>query len=329
MSSPDRNFIFNEEILPQTPDMSFPLPDSPVVPGGPATPGSPVAAAAAAAPSYPLDGPEQPSPSAEALAEFYRNTDNSRRINRELFPKAENEDEEDDDEEDDDEEAAAAAEVEMLEERFSKPTVDKYIKHYAAGWIDAIKRSHGYDSSKYGLVPIIVDAAPAGASGEKRKTKKKRKKTKKRKRGGGKKKYKKKRTKKKSRRITKKRRKKKTRKKRGGLTTPADKNNLEPGKIYFYKRPGSNWIFKGTYSGPVNGNPQFDNWSGSEKQGTNFGRLGPFPSFTEDISHIDKIWRFNPRGVQEAHVLPDFSSERISGFVGGKRRRKKKRKTRR
>ena len=125
------------------------------------------AAAAAAAPSYPLDGPEQPSPSAEALAEFYRNTDNSRRINRELFLESE-----------DDEEAAAAAEVEMLEEHFSKPTVDKYIKHYAAGWIDAIKRSHGYDSSKYGLVPIIVAAAPAGASGEKRKkpTKKKRKK---------------------------------------------------------------------------------------------------------------------------------------------------------
>ena len=149
---------------------------------------------------------------------------------------------------------------------------------------------------------------------------------------GGRRKQRKKRTKKKSRRKkrrTKKRRKKKTRKKRGGLTTPADKNNLEPGKIYFYKRPGSNWIFKGTYSGPVNGNLQFDNWSGSEKQGTNFGRLGPFPSFTEDISHIDKIWRFNPRGVQEAHVLPDFLSERISGFVGGKRRRKKNRKTRR
>ena len=139
----------------------------------------------------------------------------------------------------------------------------------------------------------------------------------------------KKRTKKKSRRRTKKRRKKKTRKKRGGLTTPADKNNLEPGKIYFYKRPGSRWIFKGTYSGPVNGNLQFDNWSGSEKQGTNFGRLGPFPSFTEDISHIDKIWRFNPRGVQEAHVLPDFLARRISNFVGGKRRKKKKRKTRR
>ena len=149
---------------------------------------------------------------------------------------------------------------------------------------------------------------------------------------GGRRNQRKKRTKKKSRRRkrrTKKRRKKKTRKKRGGLTTPADKNNLEPGKIYFYKRPGSRWIFKGTYSGPVNGNLQFDNWSGSEKQGTNFGRLGPFPSFTEDISHIDKIWRFNPRGVQEAHVLPDFLSERISRFVGGKRRRKKKRKTRR
>ena len=64
MSSPDRNFIFNEEILPQTPDgISLPAPRGPVVPGGPATPGSPVAAAAAAAPSYPLDGPEQPSPS--------------------------------------------------------------------------------------------------------------------------------------------------------------------------------------------------------------------------------------------------------------------------
>tara|TARA_B100000035_G_scaffold53141_1_gene41643 strand:+ start:1118 stop:2080 length:963 start_codon:yes stop_codon:yes gene_type:complete len=320
MSSPDRNFIFNEEILPQTPDgISLPAPRGPVVPGGPATPGSPVAAAAAAAPSYPLDGPEQPSPSREELEGFYSSVEGSS-ISRNLFP----------DDDDDEEAAAAAAEVEMLIKRFSKPTVDRYIKHYAAGWIDAIKRTHGYDSSKYGLVPIIVAPAPAGASGEKRKkpTKKKGKKRH-RKRGGGKKKNKKKRTKKKSRRITKKRRKKKTRKKRGGLTTPADKNNLEPGKIYFYKRPGSNWIFKGTYSGPVNGNLQFDNWSGSEKQGTNFGRLGPFPSFTEDISHIDKIWRFNPRGVQEAHVLPDFLSERISGFVGGKRRRKKNRKTRR
>ena len=44
MSSPDRNFIFNEEILPQTPDgISLPAPRGPVVPGGPATPGSPVA----------------------------------------------------------------------------------------------------------------------------------------------------------------------------------------------------------------------------------------------------------------------------------------------
>ena len=208
MNSPDK-FYFNEKNLPETPDMSFPLPDSPVVPRNLADAAA-AAPATPAAPLYHLDGPDHPSPSAEALAEFYRNTDNSRRINRELFPKAENEDEEDDDEEDDDEEAAAAAakEVEMLEERFSKPTVDKYIKHYAAGWIDAIKRSHGYDSSKYGLVPIIVDAAPAGASGEKRKktTKKKRKK---RKRGGGKKKYKKKRTKKKSRKKKKKTLKKK------------------------------------------------------------------------------------------------------------------------
>tara|TARA_B100000900_G_scaffold250550_1_gene213419 strand:- start:2 stop:592 length:591 start_codon:yes stop_codon:yes gene_type:complete len=179
MNSPD-NFDFKEKNLPETPDMSFPLPDSPVVPRD-------LADAAAAAPSYPLDvHGEQPSPSAEALAEFYRNTDNSRRINRELFLESE-----------DDEEAAAAAEVEMLEEHFSKPTVDKYIKHYAAGWIDAIKRSHGYDSSKYGLVPIIVAPPPAGNKTKKRKRKK-------RKRGGGKKKYKKKRTIKKSRKKKKK-----------------------------------------------------------------------------------------------------------------------------
>jgi hypothetical protein len=136
----------------------------------------------------------------------------------------------------------------------------------------------------------------------------------------------KKRTKKKSRRRkrrTKKRRKKKTRKKRGGLTTPADKNNLKPGKIYFYKRPGSNWIYKGTYSGPVNGNLQFDNWSGSEKQGTNFGRLGPFPSFTQDISQIEKIWRIDIVSV------PEEINKVILDLIGGKRRKKKKRKTRR
>ena len=300
MSSPDRNFIFNEEILPQTPDgISLPAPRGPVVPGGPATPGSPVAAAAAAAPSYPLDGPEQPSPSREELESFYSSVEGSS-ISRNLFP----------DDDDDEEAAAAAKEVEKLEKHFGKDSVDWFMEHYGAGWIDAIKRYHGYDSSKYGLVPIIVAAAPAGASGEKRKGE--------RKRGGKSKKYKKKRTKKKSRRRTKKRRKKKTRKKRGGLTTPADKNNLlERGEIYFYKRPGSNWIFKGTYSGLVNdGNSQqFDNWSGSEKQGENIGRIGPETTYTEDISNIDEIWRFNP--------LTFFLSERISSFVGGKSRKKK------
>ena len=150
--------------------------------------------------------------------------------------------------------------------------------------------------------------------------------------GGGGKRRRKKRTKKKSRRRkrrTKKRRKKKTRKKRGGLATPADKNNLDTRKIYFYKRVGSNWIFKGTYIQTNGTNVLFNDWSGSQKQGENIGRLGVFPSYTEDIRKIEKIWRFNPRGVQEAHVLPDFLSERISGFVGGKRRKKKKRKTRR
>ena len=206
MNSPNR-FDFDPENLPVTPDGSFPLPNSPVVPGGPATPGSPVAAAAAAAPSYPLDVQgEQPSPSREELEGLYSSGEGSS-ISRNLFP----------DDDDDEEAAAAAAEVEMLEERFGKRKVDWYIEHYAAGWIDAIKRSHGYDSSKYGLVPIIVAPAPAGASGEKRKkpTKKKGKKRH-RKGGGGKKKYKKKRTKKKSRKKKKKtlKKKRKRRKKR-------------------------------------------------------------------------------------------------------------------
>ena len=194
MNSPYRHFDFDPENLPVTPDGNFPLPNSPVVPGGPATPGSPVAAAAAAAPSYPLDvHGEQPSPSREELEGLYSSVEGSS-ISRNLFP----------DDDDDEEAAAAAAEVEMLEERFGKDKVDWYIGHYAAGWIDAIKRSHGYDSSKYGLVPIIVAAAPAGASGEKRKKTTKKKRKKRRKRGGGKKKYKKKRTKKKSRKKKKK-----------------------------------------------------------------------------------------------------------------------------
>lgn len=146
---------------------------------------------------------------------------------------------------------------------------------------------------------------------------------------GGRRKQRKKRTKKKSRRRTKKRRKKKTRKKRGGLATPADKNNLDTRKIYFYNRVGSNWIFKGTYIQTNGTNVLFNDWSGSQKQGENIGRLGVFPSYTEDIRKIEKIWRFNPRGVLKAHVLPGFLARRISGFVGGKRRKKKKRKTRR
>ena len=144
--------------------------------------------------------------------------------------------------------------------------------------------------------------------------------------GGGRKK----RTKKKSRRRkrrTKKRRKKKTRKKRGGY-------DLDPRKIYFYKRVGSNWIFKGTYIQTNGTNVLFNDWSGSQKQGENIGRIGgDGRSYTEDIRRIEKIWRFNPRAVQQdggpGRVLPEFLSERISGFVGGKRRKKKKRKTRR
>lgn len=191
MSSP--HFDFNEENLPQTPgENGFPEPESPVVPSDQATPDSPVAAAA----SYPLDdfSKEQPSPSREELEGFYGSLGASgSRINRNLFK-------DDDESEDDDEEAAAAAaaEVEMLEERFGKDKVQTAQENYGAGWIDAIKRAHGYDSSKYGLVPIIVASAPAGAAEEKGKKSKKRKRNK-RKRSGGKKKYKKKRTKKKSR----------------------------------------------------------------------------------------------------------------------------------
>ena len=200
MNSPNR-FDFNENNLPVTLDGSFPLPDSPLIsesmiaPGSPvAAPDSPVAAAAAAAPLYYLDGPERPSPSREELERFHRELDRSRRINRQLFfSGAENEDEED-------------PEVAMLEERFGEELINAYVVSYGAGWIDAIKRSHGYDSSKYGLVPIIVAAAPARAPGKKRKRQGKR--------GGGKKKYKKKRTKKKSRRRKRKALKKKRKRRR-------------------------------------------------------------------------------------------------------------------
>jgi hypothetical protein len=136
----------------------------------------------------------------------------------------------------------------------------------------------------------------------------------------------KKRTKKKSRRKkrkTKKRRKKKTRKKRGGY-------DLYPRKIYFYKRVGSNWIFKGTYIQTNGTNVLFNDWSGSQKQGENIGRIGgDGRSYTEDIRRIEKIWRFYPRAVQKdggpGRVLPEFLSERISTYGGGKRRKKKKR----
>jgi len=198
MWSPNR---LNFEDIPETPgDNGLPPPDSPLIsesmiaPGSPvAAPDSPVAAAAAAAPSYYLDGPERPSPSREELERLYRELGTSGSIRRDLFPEAENEDEED-------------PEVAMLEERFGEELINAYVVSYGAGWIDAIKRSHGYDSSKYGLVPIIVAAAPARAPGKKRKRQGKR--------GGGKKKYKKKRTKKKSRRRKRKTLKKKRKRRR-------------------------------------------------------------------------------------------------------------------
>jgi len=305
MSSPNR---LNFEDIPETPgDNGLPPPDSPVIPRGPAAPDSPVAAAAGA----PLNSQGAQSPSREELEDFYRELDRSRRFNRQLFLEAENEDEED-------------PEVAMLEERFGEELINAYVALSGAGWISAIKRDHGYEPLQDGLVPR------SGAAGKKRKkttktTKKKKKRQ--RKRGGGKKKKKKKRTKKKSRRRTKKRRKKKTRKKRGGY-------DLDPRKIYFYKRVGSNWIFKGTYIQTNGTNVLFNDWSGSQKQGENIGRIGgDGRSYTEDIRRIEKIWRFYPRAVQQdggpGRVLPEFLSERISGFVGGKSRKKKKRKTRR
>jgi len=174
MSSPNR---LNFEDIPETPgDNGLPPPDSPLISESMIAPGSPVAApdspVAAAAPSYYLDGPEQPSPSREELERLYRELGTSGSIRRDLFPEAENEDEED-------------PEVAMLEERFGEELINAYVVSYGAGWIDAIKRSHGYDSSKYGLVPIIVAAAPAGASGKKRKKTTKKKGKRQRKRGGG------------------------------------------------------------------------------------------------------------------------------------------------
>jgi len=181
MSSPNR---LNFEDIPETLEGSLPFPDSPVIQGM-IPPGSPVAAAA---PSYYLDVPEHPSPSPEALAEFYRNTDNSRRINRELFSGAENKDEED-------------REVAMLKNHFGIRETAAAAAKYGAGWISAIKQDYGYEPLQYGLVPRRA-AAQVRASGKKRK------------RGGGKKKYKKKRTKKKSRRRKRKTLKKKRKRRR-------------------------------------------------------------------------------------------------------------------
>lgn len=187
MSSPRFDF----ENMPLTlGEGGLPPPDSPVIPGG--------SAAAAAGPSYYLDVPEHPSPSAEALAEFYRNTDNSRRINRELFPEAENKDEED-------------PEVAMLKNHFGIIETAAAAAKYGAGWISAIKQDYGYEPLQYGLVPRrgaapAIGEAPARAPGKKRKRQGKR--------GGGKKKYKKKRTKKKSRRRKRKTLKKKRKRRR-------------------------------------------------------------------------------------------------------------------
>lgn len=182
MNSPNR---LNFEDIPETLEGSLPFPDSPVIQGM-IPPGSPVAAAA---PSYYLDVPEHPSPSPEALAEFYRNTDRSRRINRQLFfSGAENEDEED-------------QEVAMLENHFGIRETAAAAAKYGAGWISAIKQDYGYEPLQYGLVPRRAATNRKNTLG-------------KRKRGGGKKKYKKKRTKKKSRRRKRKTLKKKRKRRR-------------------------------------------------------------------------------------------------------------------
>jgi len=120
-----------------------------------------------------------------------------------------------------------------------------------------------------------------------------------------------------------KRRKKKTRKKRGGLTVIADKHNLVPGRIYFYKRHNSNWIFKGTYEGTNGTNVHFNNWSGAENQGENMGRIGgDDQQHAENINRIETIWTIDD-------ALPEVLSQKISSFVGGKRRKKKTRKKKR
>ena len=120
-----------------------------------------------------------------------------------------------------------------------------------------------------------------------------------------------------------KRRKKKTRKKRGGLTVIADKHNLVPGRIYFYKRHNSNWIFKGTYEGTNGTNVHFNNWSGAENQGENMGRIGgDDQQYAENINRIETIWTIDD-------TLPEVLSQKISSFVGGKRRKKKTRKKKR
>ena len=203
MSSPNR---LNFEDIPETPgDNGLPPPDSPLISESMIAPGSPVAApdspVAAAAPSYYLDGPEQPSPSREELEDFYRELDRSRRFNRQLFLEAENEDEED-------------PEVAMLEERFGEELINAYVALSGAGWISAIKRDHGYEPLQDGLVPR------SGAAATNRKNtlgKRKRKgggKKRKGKKGGGKKKYKKKRTKKRSRKKKRKTLKKKRKRRR-------------------------------------------------------------------------------------------------------------------
>jgi len=118
-------------------------------------------------------------------------------------------------------------------------------------------------------------------------------------------------------------RKKKTRKKRGGVTTIVDKHNLIPGRIYFYKRPNSNWIFKGTYEETNGTNVRFNNWSGAENQGENMGRIGgDDQQYTENINRIETIWTI------DTTKLPEVLSHKITSFIGGKRRKKRTRKKR-
>jgi len=104
--------------------------------------------------------------------------------------------------------------------------------------------------------------------------------------------------------------------------TIEDKNELDVGTHYYYKREGQTWIFNGIFDGYAGGeNPTFKKWKGGASVGLGRVERDPFhpnQPYTE-TQIIESIWTLS---------LPDAIIEEITKY-GGKRQFKRRRKTRR